>query len=114
MPELPEVESVCRLMRRVLVGHKITRAEARADPIVLGSAPAEAYEKALAGRTVKAVRRKGKYSWLELDETPWLFGHLGMSGWIRMLDEEGMRLKSHGKKPLDENGEPRFLKLLIE
>jgi len=101
-------------MRRVLQGKKIARVDARADTIVLGSAPPEAFSKALVGRTVEAIGRKGKYFWLELDQTPWLFGHLGMSGWIRLLSEEGMRLKSHGKKPFDEKGEPRFLKLMIE
>jgi formamidopyrimidine-DNA glycosylase len=115
MPELPEVESVRRLMERVLVGHKIVGAEVAPDEIVLSGTPPAAVESALVGRTVEAVGRKGKYWWLELDEKPWLFGHLGMSGWIRHLGRDTIKLHSHGKAPLDDaEGRPRFLKLLIE
>src|SRR4051812_36622723 len=111
MPELPEVESVCRLMREVLVGKKIAAAEVAADEIVLGGTPPAAVEKALVGHKVVDVGRKGKYWWIELDETPWVFGHLGMSGWIRELGKDSRRLHSHGEAPLDdEEGRPRFLK----
>ncbi|MEZ0327260.1 MAG: DNA-formamidopyrimidine glycosylase family protein [Fimbriimonas sp.] len=114
MPELPEVEAVRRLMERVLVGKRIIAAEAAPDAIVLKSTPPEAIESALIGRTVKGVGRKGKYWWLEVDEHPWLFGHLGMSGWIQHIGKDTIKLKSHAKKQkLDEGGRPRFLKLLI-
>jgi len=115
MPELPEVEAVRRLMRRVLQGKRIVRAEVAPDEIVLSNARPEAVEAALVGRTVQDIGRKGKFWWLELDETPWVFGHLGMSGWIRELGTESIRLHSHGDAPLDdESGRPRFLKLLVE
>jgi formamidopyrimidine-DNA glycosylase len=115
MPELPEVESVCRMMRRTLVGKKIVQATVPHDDIVLGGTPPSAVVKALEGRTVKGIGRKGKYWWIELDEHPWVFGHLGMSGWIREMDKPSRRLHSHGKAPLDdETGYPRFLKLMVE
>ncbi|HSI72475.1 MAG TPA: DNA-formamidopyrimidine glycosylase family protein [Fimbriimonas sp.] len=115
MPELPEVESVRRLMQRVLVGKVIVAAEVAPDEIVLSGTPPEAVEAALVGKTVKGVGRKGKYWWIELDEKPWLFGHLGMSGWVRHLGRDTIKLHSHGKAPLDDaEGRPRFLKLLIE
>lgn len=114
MPELPEVESVRRLMERVLVGRKIQRAEVAPDEIVLGGAPPEAVVTALEGRKVSAVGRKGKYWWIELDQKPVVFGHLGMSGWIREQGGEAIRLHSHGDAPLDDGeGEPRFLKLRL-
>ena len=114
MPELPEVESVCRVMRRALKGKKIKAVEVVKDPIIFGSTPAAAIEKALVGRTVKAIGRKGKTFWIELDKPPTLFGHLGMSGWIRELGTDTVRLREHGDAPLDdEKGKPRFLKLLI-
>ena len=86
------------------------------DEIVLSGNPPEAVEVALVGRTVTNVGRRGKFWWLELDgEGPTVFGHLGMSGWIREVGHEGKRLHSHGKAPLvDAEGRPRFLKLLIE
>jgi formamidopyrimidine-DNA glycosylase len=67
------------------------------------------------GNTVTAVGRKGKYFWLALAEGPWLFGHLGMSGWIRELGKPTVRLLEHGNAPLDDDsGRPRFLKMLLQ
>lgn len=116
MPELPEVESVCRLMRRVLQGKRIGRVEVVPDEIVLSGNPPETVATALEGRKVKAVGRRGKFWWLELDgEGPTVFGHLGMSGWIRELGTDGKRLHSHGNAPLtDAEGRPRFMKLMIQ
>lgn len=114
MPELPEVETVRRIMERVLKGKKIVEAEVVPDDIVMGSTPPEAIREALVGRTVTGVGRKGKYWWIELDEKPWVFGHLGMAGWIRELGAATVRLREHGNAPLDdEEGRPRFLKLLL-
>src|SRR3954465_7570465 len=114
MPELPEVETVRRIMRRVLKGHKIVDVEVVPDTIIFGSTPPEAFVEALKGRTVTEIGRKGKYWWIELDHKPWLFGHLGMAGWIRELGASTTRLREHGNAPLDdENGRPRFLKFLL-
>lgn len=105
MPELPEVESVCRVMRRSLVGKRIVSVEAKKDPLVFSGHTPRALAKALVGRTVEAVGRRGKFWWLTLDgEGPMLFGHLGMSGWIHGAG----KLRSHG------DADPaRFLKLKI-
>lgn len=114
MPELPEVETVCRIMRRVLVGHKIVDVEVAEDSIVMTGFPPEAVAAALSCRTVKEVGRKGKFWWIDTGEPPVVFGHLGMAGWIRELGAFTTRLKEHGRQPLDdEQGRPRFLKLLI-
>lgn len=114
MPELPEVESVCRIMRRALVGKKIADVEVMTDTIVFGRAPNEAIVDALKGKTVKAIGRKGKTWWIETDSPPIVFGHLGMTGWIRHLGKPTNRLREHGAAPLDdEDGRPRFLKLMI-
>ena len=115
MPELPEVETVCRVMRRSLQGRRITGVEVVPDTIVFGSHSPKAVEDALAGRTVKSVGRRGKYFWLVLSgEGPTLFGHLGMSGWVREIGKEGIRLQGHGDAPFDdETGRPRFLRLLV-
>jgi formamidopyrimidine-DNA glycosylase len=103
-------------MRRVIEGKRIVRVEVMPDEIVLSGHPPEAVEAALVGNTVTGVGRHGKFWWLSLEgEGPTVFGHLGMSGWIRELDTEGRRLHSHGNAPIfDAEGRPRFLKLLIE
>jgi len=82
VPELPEVESVRRLLERRFRGRVIVRAAAAADPIVFeGRSPAQIVS-ALRGRRVVGVRRRGKHLWLELDRRPWPVLHLGMSGWV--------------------------------
>jgi formamidopyrimidine-DNA glycosylase len=115
MPELPEVETVCRLIRHALQGKKITRVEVAADSIVFGKETPKSIEKALLGRAVESVGRRGKLFWLSLSgEGPTMFGHLGMSGWVREVGLEGTRLHGHGKAPFDdEQGRPRFLKLAL-
>ena len=115
MPELPEVESVRRLLERTLKGHKIVAVEAIADKIVWGGHESAEIVEALKGARVEGAGRKGKFFWLELDRRPWLCGHFGMSGWIREIGGRESRLKEHGNAPLeDEKGRPKFLKLLIE
>lgn len=115
MPELPEVETVCRTIRHALEGQRIAQVEVVRDSIVFGKASPKAVEEALLGRTVKSIGRRGKYFWLTLSgEGPAVFGHLGMSGWVREVGREGTRLHGHGEAPFeDEQGRPRFLKLGI-
>jgi formamidopyrimidine-DNA glycosylase len=116
MPELPEVETVCRAMRHALQGKRITHVEVVRDAIVFSSFTPKAIEKALLNRTVREVGRRGKFFWLILDgEGPTVFGHLGMSGWVRELGRKGTRLQGQGKAPFDdEQGRPRFLKLRLQ
>lgn len=116
MPELPEVETVCRVMRRALQGKRVTRVEVVPDAIVFSGVAPKAIEKALLQRTVREIGRHGKFFWLTLDgDGPTVYGHLGMSGWVRAVGKQGTRLHGHGDAPFDdEQGAPRFLKLRIE
>lgn len=116
MPELPEVETVCRVLRRVLVGERIARVEVVRDPLVFSGHSPRAIREALDGRVVGAIGRRGKFFWIALRGTgPTVFGHLGMSGWIREVGAHGTRLQSQGNAPLDdERGRPRFLRLQLE
>ncbi len=115
MPELPEVETVRRTLRRVLKGRRIVRAEVLPDEIMMFGVEPGVVQAALEGRVVTEVGRHGKYWWLEFEDKPWVYGHLGMSGWVRELGAPSIRLREHGKAPFeDENGCPRFLKFLLE
>lgn len=116
MPELPEVETVCRVIRRALSGKRITRVEVVPDSIVFSGVAPAAIERAFERRTVSSVGRRGKYFWLAFAEPgPTVFGHLGMSGWVRELATEGTRLHGHGRAPFDdEQGRARFLKLALQ
>ena len=115
MPELPEVETVRRLLSRVLEGQRITFAEFPTDSIVQSKLPEGALLSAVQGAKVNRVGRHGKFWWIELDRKPWLFGHLGMAGWVRELGQDSIRLREHGQAPFeDETGRPRFLKMLLQ
>jgi len=113
MPELPEVETVCRVMRRALQGKRIVRVEIVRDSMFFSGAAPKTIESALLRRTVREVGRHGKFFWLTLDGAgPTVYGHLGMSGWVRAVGKQGTRLHGHGDAPFDdETGRPRFLKL---
>ena len=115
MPELPEVETVRRTLERVLLNQRIVAAEFPPDSIVQSKLPEGFLLQSCLGAKVERVGRKGKYWWLELDRKPWVFGHLGMAGWVRELGEDSIRLREHGNAPFDdENGRPRFLKMLLQ
>jgi formamidopyrimidine-DNA glycosylase len=114
VPELPEVETVRRIFDRVLTGQRIVDAEIAEDSIVLKKTPAEVVREAIVGKTVTGTGRIGKYFWLELDTKPWLFGHLGMAGWVREIGASTIRLREHGQAPMeDADGRPKFLKMLL-
>jgi formamidopyrimidine-DNA glycosylase len=91
VPELPEAESARRMLQRLLKGRRIASAFVRPDPIVFAGAPAARVAKAIAGRTVRAARRKGKHMWLELDRRPWPAFHFGMSGWFEVYRDSDER-----------------------
>lgn len=114
MPELPEVETVRRLLERTLVGHRIVGCEAVEDTIVFARQSAAEVESAMVGRKVISTGRRGKTFWLVTDGQA-LVMHLGMSGWVRALDcDSNTRLLSHGQADLDDSsGNPRFLKLML-
>ncbi|MBM0259818.1 bifunctional DNA-formamidopyrimidine glycosylase/DNA-(apurinic or apyrimidinic site) lyase [Micromonospora sp. 4G55] len=81
MPELPEVETVRQGLAQWVTGRRITSVEVRHPRAVRRHVPgAGHFADVLAGRTVTAVRRRGKYLWLPLDSGDALIGHLGMSG----------------------------------
>ena len=90
MPELPEVEYARRQLQRWLGGATIVRAEVL-DPRVIrrgrGRARGRAVERALRGRRVLRVERRGKWLRLALDDSAGhglVFSHLGMTGkWVR-------------------------------
>jgi formamidopyrimidine-DNA glycosylase len=78
VPELPEVETVVRDLRPLLVGRRIRRVEA--GPQQLRQPWDAAWGPLLVGRTVTAIRRRGKWIVLDLDNHAGLVVHLGMTG----------------------------------
>jgi formamidopyrimidine-DNA glycosylase len=82
MPELPEVETVRRGLEPVFAGGKIARVELRRENLRFPFP--EDFAARLAGRRVKALRRRAKYLIAELDGGDALVMHLGMSGSFRV------------------------------
>lgn len=78
MPELPEVETVCRGLARVLEGQRIVGAEVRRANLRIPFP--DGLAEALIGRRIERIWRRAKYYHWALDDGMVLLGHLGMSG----------------------------------
>ena len=113
MPELPEVETVARLVRPRLVGRTVTGAAASWRRSVGGLAPRE-LEKRLVGKRITAVRRRAKFVVIDLerDGAPagHLVCHLRMSGRLH-VERGGVDLGSHvrARVALDDGNELVFV-----
>lgn len=83
MPELPEVETVARLIRPALEGRAITGVSV-GWLRTLGGASRARFGRAVVGARVRSVRRRGKFIVFDLDRegdaAGALVGHLRMSG----------------------------------
>ena len=107
MPELPEVETVCRSLRPHLLGRRIRRVQ------VLESRLRVAVDKrslqSLVGQRVDAIERRAKYILLQLsNDQTWLF-HLGMSGKLICVEPGAARRKhDHIIVGLDDGAELRY------
>jgi formamidopyrimidine-DNA glycosylase len=78
MPELPEVETVCRGLARRLVGRRMVRVVQRRKDLRF-ALPAR-FAARLQGRRVTGIGRRGKYILVHLDDDMVLLCHLGMTG----------------------------------
>lgn len=107
MPELPEVETICRGLRPHLLGRRIVQVDVLQPALRKTVAPDFAAR--LRGRTVVEVGRKGKYILISLDgRNLWLF-HLGMSGKLIHVEQEKPREKhDHIIVKLDTGRELRY------
>ncbi|HLM26036.1 MAG TPA: bifunctional DNA-formamidopyrimidine glycosylase/DNA-(apurinic or apyrimidinic site) lyase [Thermoleophilaceae bacterium] len=94
MPELPEVETIRRQLAPALEGKLLHRLQVL-DPRWCEPAPPEELTAATAGRTVEAVRRRGKYLTLELSDEVHVVMHLRMTGNLLLVgpaDDDPARL----------------------
>jgi formamidopyrimidine-DNA glycosylase len=97
MPELPEVETVCRQLEPEIEGQRIERLEVYDRRWCRPVAPAK-LEAAVEGRTIEGLGRRGKYLMLGLDGEQTLVMHLRMTGNL-ILVEDGTALDpSQGRR----------------
>jgi formamidopyrimidine-DNA glycosylase len=79
VPELPEVETIVRGLHRAIVGKRIGGAEVRLARMTIAPEGVD-FAKAVTGRRVAAIRRRGKYAVIELDTAEALVVSLRMTG----------------------------------
>lgn len=111
MPELPEVERGRTLAERIARGRTVVRAVIARDSIVYEGVSATKFRKAIVGKRVLDVNRRGKHIWFELDGPPHPLFHFGMTGAFRSSDETPIKLQSSGKRPATTEWPPRFTKI---
>lgn len=121
MPELPEVETIRRQLEPDLNGRRIEVAEVL-DPYFTKPESPAAFERAVNGREITDVGRRGKYLLFELDDEMTMVIHLRMTGSLVLLAPDGSEnpgdariyAADKGEKhlkarfTLDDGGELRF------
>jgi formamidopyrimidine-DNA glycosylase len=106
VPELPEVETVVRDLRPMLVGRSF--AKIAVSRKALRRKWSRTWERQLVGRRVEAIGRRGKWILIDLGE-PWLVVHLGMTGQFTVAGAELPReTHTHIVFTLDDANELRF------
>ncbi len=79
MPELPEVETIVRDLRKSLLNSKIRQVELFRKPVVQNISSSR-FIHSLTGRIFKNIERRGKYLVFDLDNHFQLIVHLRMTG----------------------------------
>ena len=98
MPELPEVETICRQLNSVLAGQRIKSLQGCSLQVV--------------GRKILGVRRKAKMIIIELSGGKSLLIHLKMTG--QLVYDENVKLVERGKKFIDSSKNDRATRLRRE
>ena len=112
MPELPEVETVCRGLRPVLEGRRLSRVEQRRPDLRFPFPPELA--RRLEGRRILRIARRAKYILIDLEpadgEAEVLLCHLGMSGRMTLCSAPFEPFDKHDHLVLEteDGGQVRF------
>ena len=114
MPELPEVETVCRQLDPELAGRRIERLEVL-DARWCRPTPSGVLKTAVAGATIEGLGRRGKYLLLALGGERTLVMHLRMTGNLVLVEgedrldpSEGMRLYEGERSTSERHLRARF------
>lgn len=88
MPELPEVESTVRYLRKLLQGLRVAGVRIHWPRTIAKPSPT-AFEQGLIGATIETISRRGKYVLISVSgpagQLAWLI-HLRMSGYLEVFD----------------------------
>jgi formamidopyrimidine-DNA glycosylase len=115
MPELPEVETVCRQLEPEIEGRRIASLDVL-DARWCRPVPPPELEGAVPGRTIAGLARRGKYLLLGLDGGQTLVMHLRMTGNLVLVEgedkldpSEGMRLYEGERSTSERHLRARFV-----
>ncbi|MCX7756830.1 MAG: DNA-formamidopyrimidine glycosylase [candidate division WOR-3 bacterium] len=86
MPELPEVQTICQELKQVILRKKIRRVNVYRKASI-GYPQADGFIKALLGKEIKDIQRRGKYILFKLSQNKLLVFHLRLSGQLRYFKE---------------------------
>lgn len=109
MPELPEVETVRRILAIHVSGRRVTAVSGR-SVMMRRPLDIQSLTPHLAGRRLAIPRRRGKFLLLDTDPDGTLLVHLGMSGRLMIQDASTPRLPhTHLVLSLDDGRELRLV-----
>ncbi|GAE30127.1 formamidopyrimidine-DNA glycosylase [Halalkalibacter hemicellulosilyticusJCM 9152] len=86
MPELPEVETVRRTLKQLVLNKTISHVTVHWGNIIKKPADPERFSQALIGQTVRDIHRRGKFLIFQLDELS-LVSHLRMEGRYGLFEQ---------------------------
>ena len=108
MPELPEVETVRRVLLPHLQKRKIIAAHIANNQVIATPSPEE-FAALIAGQTIDDIRRRGKFLRLLFDSGDYLTIHLRMTGCLTIEPQTMPAEKhTHVRFSLDDGNELRY------
>jgi formamidopyrimidine-DNA glycosylase len=113
VPELPEVETIRRQLAPEVTGRRVERARVLDARWTRPLAPARV-ERAIGGRRIEAVERRGKFLLLRLDDGRALAMHLRMTGNLLLRDGAGSERRLGGERLYEGSPDARYLRAVLE
>lgn len=93
MPEMPEVETVRRILQKKVVGKTISKTIIK-DPIIIKEISPIDFANAIHGKTIEGIERYGKYLFFMLGDIT-LVSHLRMEGKYFIYDQHELKKHDH-------------------
>jgi formamidopyrimidine-DNA glycosylase len=99
MPELPEVETICRYLRSgtveypSILGLRIQDAQILWRRSIAAPSP-DLFQRQIGSRLIESINRRGKYLIINLDDGFYMLVHLRMSGDL-WLESQSTRIANH-------------------
>lgn len=114
MPELPEVETIVRELRKKVVGLKITDSWADRPKILKQAGGIDSFKKQTKGKKILSVRRRAKYIVMDIEGEKTIFVHQKISGHLlygkwKLADGQWRSVLKGPLKDDRQNGYIRFM-----